>query len=125
MRKRKQGNRDMLEKHRREFERNREDIEKLTARNGELSQLITEEENVEYISLIRSTNIGLEEFERMFGRIYEELRNSGASFHMTEDDSGSVSKSSEPAANEQKDYFTENNYGSNYFTEEATSYDAE
>lgn len=76
MKRRKQSNREMLERHRQEYQRNLDTIAKLNARNEELTPIITEEENVEYIALIRSTNMGLEELQR----VLEGLRHSGVSF---------------------------------------------
>ena len=64
MRRRKQSNRDMLERHRAEYQRNLDTIARLSARNEELAPIITEEENVEIVALVRSTNMGLEAFQR-------------------------------------------------------------
>ena len=63
MKRRKQSNHDILEKHRAEFQQNLNTIAQLTARNEELAPLITEEENVEIIALVRSTNMDLEAFK--------------------------------------------------------------
>lgn len=64
MKRRKQSNPDMLEKHRAEYQKNLDTIAQLTARNEELIPIITEEENVRIIALVRSTNMGLEAFQR-------------------------------------------------------------
>ena len=64
MARRKQSNRDMLDKHRAEYQHNLDTIARLTARNEELTPIITEEENVEIVALVRSTHMGLEEFQR-------------------------------------------------------------
>ncbi len=80
MKRRKQSNREMLVRHRQEYQDNLDKIARLTARNEELTPIITEEENVEYIALIRSTNMGLEELQR----VLEGLRNGGVSFPLNE-----------------------------------------
>lgn len=79
MRRRKQSNRDMLERHRAEYQENLDTISRLTARNEELASIITEEENLEIIALVRSTHMGLDEFQRFL----EGRRNSGVPFPMT------------------------------------------
>lgn len=79
MKRRKQSNRDMLERHRAEYQRNLDTIARLTARNEELVPIITEEENVEYIALARSTRMGLEEFQRFL----EGCRENGVPFPMS------------------------------------------
>ena len=63
MKRRKQSNSDMLKKHRTEYQKNLDTIAQLTARNEELMPIITEEENVRIIALVRSTNMGLEAFQ--------------------------------------------------------------
>lgn len=63
MKRRKQSNPDMLEKHRAEYQKNLDTIAQLTARNEELIPIITEEENLEIIALVRSTNMDLEAFK--------------------------------------------------------------
>lgn len=78
MRRRKQSNRDMLERHRAEYQENLDTISHLTARNEELASIITEEENLEIIALVRSTRMGLDEFQRFL-----EGRRDGVSFPMT------------------------------------------
>lgn len=80
MKRRKQSNRGMLEKHKQEYRHNLSTIAQLNARNEELTSIITEEENMEYIALIRSTRMGLEEFQRLL----EGLRNGGVPFPMAE-----------------------------------------
>ena len=59
MKRRKQGNRDMLEKHQAEYQRNLDTIARLTARNEELEAIITEEENLEIVALVRCNHMGL------------------------------------------------------------------
>ena len=78
MRRRKQSNRDMLERHRAEYQENLDTISHLTARNEELASFITEEENLEIIALVRSTQMGLDEFQRFL-----EGRRDGVPFPMT------------------------------------------
>lgn len=78
MRRRKQSNRDMLERHRAEYQENLDTISRLTARNEELASFITEEENLEIIALVRSTHMGLDEFQRFL-----EGRRDGVPFPMT------------------------------------------
>ena len=78
MRRRKQSNRDMLERHRAEYLENLDTISHLTARNEELASIITEEENLEIIALVRSTQMGLDEFQRFL-----EGRREGVPFPMT------------------------------------------
>lgn len=78
MRRRKQSNRDMLERHRAEYQENLDTISRLTTRNEELASIITEEENVEIIALVRSTQMGLDEFQRFL----EGRRNGGVPFPM-------------------------------------------
>lgn len=77
MRRRKQSNRDMLERHRAEYQENLDTIGRLTARNEELASIITEEENLEIIALVRSTRMGLDEFQRFL-----EGRRDGVPFPM-------------------------------------------
>lgn len=80
MKRRKQSNRDMLERHLAERERNLETIARLTARNEELAPIILEEENVEIVAAVRARYMGLAEFERDFkGR-----KNGGVPFPMSE-----------------------------------------
>ena len=78
MRRRKQSNRDMLERHRAEYQENLDTISHLTAGNEELASFITEEENLEIIALVRSTHMGLDEFQRFL-----EGRRDGVPFPMT------------------------------------------
>ena len=80
MRRRKQSNRDMLERHRAEYQENLDTISRLTARNEELAAIITEEENLEIIALVRSTHKDLDEFQRFL----EGRQRSGVPFHMNE-----------------------------------------
>ena len=80
MKRRKQSNRDILERHLAERERNLETIARLTARNEELAPIILEEENVEIVATVRARYMGLAEFERDFkGR-----QNNGVPFPMSE-----------------------------------------
>lgn len=80
MKRRKQSNRDMLERHIAERERNQETIARLTARNEELAPIILEEENVEIVAAVRARYMDLAEFERDFkGR-----QNGGVPFPMSE-----------------------------------------
>ena len=78
MSRRTQSNRDMLERHRAEYQENLDTISRLTARNEELASIITEEENLEIIALVRSTQMGLDEFQRFL-----EGRREGVPFPMT------------------------------------------
>lgn len=80
MKRRKQSNHDMLEKHRAEFQQNLNTIAQLTTRNEELAPLITEEENVEIIALVRSTNMDLEAFKHFL----EERRENGILFPISD-----------------------------------------
>lgn len=84
MRRRKQSNRAMLDKHRQEYQENLEKISQLTARNEDLASIITEEENTEIIALVRSTRMGLDEFQRFL----EGRRNGGVPFPMNEHEEG-------------------------------------
>ena len=67
MKRRKQGNRDMLERHLAERQRNLETIARLTARNEELAPIIFDEENMEIVANVRARYMSLEEFENDFG----------------------------------------------------------
>ena len=80
MKRRKQSNRDMLERHIAERERNQETIARLTARNEELAPIILEEENVEIVAAVRARYMGLAEFERDF----KGCQNGGVPFPMSE-----------------------------------------
>lgn len=64
MKRRKQNNRAMLDRHRAEYQENLKQIDRLTARNAELEPIIREEENLEIVALVRSTRMGLDEFQR-------------------------------------------------------------
>lgn len=77
MKRRKQSNRAMLDRHRAEHQENLTKIERLTARNAELEPIIREEENLEIVALVRSTHMGLDEFQRFL-----EERQSDAPFLM-------------------------------------------
>lgn len=65
---RKQSNRDMLVKHRQEYQQNLNTIARLTARNEALTPIITEEENVEIIAMVRSTRMTLESLQHLLER---------------------------------------------------------
>ena len=84
MNRRKQSSRSMLEKHRRAYQRNLDSIARLTAQNEELASIITEEENLEIVALVRSTHMGLDEFQRFL----EGRRNGGVPFSMNEHKEG-------------------------------------
>lgn len=80
MKRRKQSNRDMLERHLAERERNLETIARLTARNEELAPIILEEENVEIVAEVRACYANLTEFlNDMKGR-----QGNGVPFPMSE-----------------------------------------
>lgn len=64
MNRRKQNNRAMLDRHQAEYQDNLVKIARLTARNAELEPIIREEENLEIVVLVRSTRMGLDEFQR-------------------------------------------------------------
>lgn len=81
MNQRKQSNRAMLDRHRAEHQANLAKIDRLTARNAELEPIIREEENLEIVALVRSTRMGLDEFQRFL-----EERQSGAPSFMNEED---------------------------------------
>lgn len=81
MNRRKQSNRAMLDRHRAEHQENLERIDRLTARNAELEPIIREEENLEIVALVRSTRMGLDEFQRFL----EERQNGAPSFMNKED----------------------------------------
>lgn len=80
MKRRKQGNREMLERHLAERQRNLETIARLTARNEELEPIIHEEENTEIVAAVRARYMSLTEFENDFkGR-----QGNGVPFPMSE-----------------------------------------
>lgn len=62
MKRRKQGNREMLERHLAERQQNLETIARLTARNEELASIILEEENTEIVAEVRARYTSLTEF---------------------------------------------------------------
>lgn len=80
MKRRKQSNRAMLEKHQQEYQDNLDRIARLTARNEELKPIIREEEDMEIVALVRSTRMGLDEFQRFL----EGRRNGGVPFPMNQ-----------------------------------------
>ena len=53
---------ERLDKYRAEKDKNSEKIAKLQARNRELDRLITETENTEIVSMMRSQKISIEDF---------------------------------------------------------------
>lgn len=63
MKRRKQGNRALMEKHIQERKRNLDEMARLTARNEELESIIREEEDLEIVALVRSRHMGLMEFQ--------------------------------------------------------------
>ena len=77
MKRRKQSNRAMLDKHRQEYQDNLDRIARLTARNEDLKPIIREEEDLEIVALVRSTHMGLDEFHRFL-----EGRREGVPFSM-------------------------------------------
>lgn len=79
MRRRKQSNRDMLERHLEERQRNLDTIARLTARNEELAPIIQEEENLEIIALVRARHMGLTEFQNFL----EGRQSNGVPFPMS------------------------------------------
>lgn len=81
MNRRKQNNRAMLDRHRAEYQDNLAKIDRLTARNAELEPIIREEENLEIVALVRSTSMGLDEFQRFL-----EERQSSAPSLMNEEE---------------------------------------
>lgn len=81
MNRRKQNNRAMLDRHRAEHQANLAKIDQLTARNAELEPIIREEENLEIVALVRSTRMGLDEFQRFLTE-----RQNGAPSLMNEED---------------------------------------
>lgn len=81
MNRRKQNNRVMLDRHRAEHQENLAKIDRLTARNAELEPIIREEENLEIVALVRSTRMGLDEFQRFLME-----RQNGAPSFMNEED---------------------------------------
>lgn len=80
MKRRKQSNRDMLERHLAERQRNLDSIARLTARNEELESIIREEEDLEIVALVRSHHMGLMEFQSFL----EGRQNNGVPFPMSE-----------------------------------------
>ena len=80
MKRRKQSNRDMLDRHLAERQRNLDTIARLTARNEELASIILEEENTEIVAEVRAKYASLTDFlNDMKGR-----QNNGVPFLMNE-----------------------------------------
>lgn len=65
MRRRKQNNRAMLDKHRQELTDINEKLVVLEARREELKKLITEEENLEIIAACRENRINVDDLPRI------------------------------------------------------------
>lgn len=80
MKRRKQGNRALMEKHMQERQRNLDEIARLTARNEELSAIIAEEEKMIVVEVFLSTRLGLD----AFCSLVEGRLNGGVPFPMTE-----------------------------------------
>ena len=80
MKRRKQGNRALMEKHIQERQRNLDEIARLTARNEELSAAIAEEEETIVVAAFRSSKMGLD----AFCSLLEGRQRSGVPFPMTE-----------------------------------------
>ena len=68
---------ERLDKYRAEKDKNSEKIAKLQARNRELDRLITETENTEIVSMMRSQKISIEDFAAYLQTFRSD---SGASF---------------------------------------------
>ena len=80
MKRRKQGNRALMEKHMQERQRNLDEIARLTARNEELSAIIVEEEEMIVVAAFRSSRMGLD----AFCSLVEGRQHSGVPFPMNE-----------------------------------------
>ena len=80
MKRRKQGNRALMEKHIQERQRNLDEIARLNARNEELSAAIAEEEEMIVVATYRSTRMGLD----AFCDLVEGCQRSGVPFLMNE-----------------------------------------
>ena len=65
MKRRNQSNRALLEKHRQELASIEEKMAAMTARKTELLALITEEENVEIINMVRARAVTLEDLHEI------------------------------------------------------------
>ena len=72
MKRRNQSNRILLEKHRQELASIEEKMAAMTARKTELLAMITEEENVEIVNMVRAGAVTLEDLRK----IMEGQRNS-------------------------------------------------
>lgn len=72
MKRRNQSNRALLEKHKQELASIEEKMAAMTARKTELLALITEEENVEIVNMVRAGAVTLEDLRK----IMEGQRNS-------------------------------------------------
>ena len=80
MKRRKQGNRALMEKHIQERQRNLDEIARLNARNEELSAIIAEEEEMIVVAAYRSTRMGLD----AFCNLIEGRQRRGVPFSMNE-----------------------------------------
>ena len=65
MKRRNQSNRALLEKHKQELASIEEKMAAMTARKTELLAMITEEENVEIINMVRAGAVTLEDLRKM------------------------------------------------------------
>ena len=71
-----------LMRHRQELERNLEKVREIEARNAELREIITKEEDFEYAAVARSYSIGLEQLHQLL----KGFRNSEVPFPMVTND---------------------------------------
>ena len=65
MKRRNQSNRVLLEKHKQELASIEEKMAAMTARKTELLAMITEEENVEIVNMVRAGAVTLEDLRKM------------------------------------------------------------
>ena len=65
MKRRNQSNRALLEKHKQELASIEEKMAAMTARKTELLAMITEEENVEIVNMVRAGAVTLEDLSKM------------------------------------------------------------
>ncbi|MBQ8617019.1 MAG: DUF4315 family protein [Clostridia bacterium] len=65
MKRRNQSNRALLEKHKQELASIEEKMAAMTARKTELLAMITEEENVEIVNMVRAGAVTLEDLRKM------------------------------------------------------------
>lgn len=80
MKRRNQSNRALLEKHKQELASIEEKMAAMTARKTELLAMITEEENVEIVNMVRAGAVTLEDLRK----IMEGQRNSVVPVLMTQ-----------------------------------------